>query len=203
GIVYPGSTEEVRKVIAIANDTGTPLWPISTGNNQGLGTRSPVNAGQVVVDAGRRMNRILEVDETLCFVQVEPGVSYRQLYEELVRRGDRLMLDTTSGPPEGGPLGNTLDKGAGYTPYFDHFYMSCGLEVVLGDGRVLKTGDGALPGSRAWNVSKYTFGPELSGLFVQSNFGIVTRMGIWLMPRPPVIRSFHFSFPDDSDIAEI
>lgn len=203
GILYPSSTADVQTMVRLANEAGVQIWPVSTGNNQGFGTRSPVRKGQIVMDLGRHMNRILEIDETLCFARIEPGVSYQRMYDELVRRGNKLMMDTTSGPPEGGILGNTLDKGAGFTPYFDHFYMSCGLEVVLGNGEILKTGDGALPDSRAWNVSKYTFGPDLSGLFLQSNYGIVTRMGVWLMPRPPVIKSFHFSFPDDDDIAEI
>ena len=101
-------------------------------------------AGQVVVDLGRKMNRILDIDEKLAFAVVEPGVSYQALYDELVRRGNKLMLDVTSGPPQGGMIGNALDKGAGYTPYFDHFGFSCGLEIVLGNGEVLRTGDGAL-----------------------------------------------------------
>jgi 4-cresol dehydrogenase (hydroxylating) len=149
------------------------------------------------------MNRILEIDETLCFAEIEPGVTYQQMYDELGRRGHTLMMDTTSGPPNGGIVGNTLDKGAGYSPYFDHFGMSCGLEVVLGDGRILRTADGALPGSQTWHLAKYGYGPFLDGLFLQSNFGIVTRMGVWLMPRPPAIRAFFFMFPDDEDFGEI
>ena len=50
---------------------------------------------------------------------------------------------------------------------------------------------------------KYSFGPILDGLFTQSNFGIVTRMGVWLQPRPPAMRSFHFAFPDDDDLEPI
>jgi 4-cresol dehydrogenase (hydroxylating) len=113
------------------------------------------------------------------------------------------MMDTTSGPPDGGIVGNTLDKGAGYTPYSDHFGMICGLEVVLGDGGILRTADGALPGARTWHIAKYGYGPFLDGLFLRSNFGIVTRLGVWLMPGPPVIRSFFFMFPDDEDFGEI
>jgi len=203
GVVYPGSTAEVQRIVAAANTHGVVVYPISTGQNQGLGLRSPVHAGQVVMDLGRRMHRVLELDERLAYAVIEPGVTYQQLYDELGLRGHRLMLDTTSGPPAGGVLGNTLDGGAGYTPYFDHFYMACGMEVVLGDGRVLRTGDGALPDSRAWHVSKYSMGPRLDGLFVQSNLGIVTRMGVWLMPRPPSIRGFFFAFPEDEDLAEI
>jgi 4-cresol dehydrogenase (hydroxylating) len=99
------------------------------------------------------------------------------------------MLDVTSGPPQGGMIGNALDKGAGYSPYFDHFGFSCGLEIVLGNGELLRTGDGALDSKDLinWHTSKYSFGPILDGLFTQSNFGIVTRMGVWLLPRPPAV----------------
>lgn len=202
-VAYPRSTAEVQRLVQLANEHRMTLHPISTGRNIGLGAAIGVREGHVVIDLGRRMNRILELDETLQYVVVEPGVTYQQLYDELRRRGDRLMCDTTSGPPDGGPLGNTLDKGAGYTPAADHFGHSCGLEVVLGDGRILRTGDGALPGSQTWHLAKYGFGPVLDGLFLQSNYGIVTRMGVWLMPRPPAIESFFFLYPDDDDIEEI
>jgi 4-cresol dehydrogenase (hydroxylating) len=205
GVVYPASTADVQKIVRSANAHGVPLYPISTGSNIGLGSRSASSVGQVVVDLGYRMNRILELDERLGFAVVEPGVSYQAMYDELVRRGNKLMLDVTSGPPQGGMLGNALDKGAGYTPYFDHFGFSCGMEVVLGNGEVMRTGDGSLNHERLvnWHTSKYSFGPILDGLFTQSNFGIVTRMGVWLLPRPPAVQSFHFVFPEDDDLEEI
>jgi 4-cresol dehydrogenase (hydroxylating) len=205
GVVYPGSTADVQAVVRAANKHKVALYPISTGNNIGLGSRSASVSGQVIVDLGYRMNRIVDIDEKLAFAVVEPGVSYQALYDELVRRGNRLMLDVTSGPPQGGMIGNALDKGAGYSPYFDHFGFSCGLEIVLGNGEVLRTGDGALDSNDLinWHTSKYSFGPILDGLFAQSNYGIVTRMGVWLLPRPPTVRSFHFTFPDDDDLEAI
>lgn len=203
GVVYPASTADVQMIVHLANQYRVPLYCISTGENSGLGQKSPIRPGCLIVDMGTRMNRILEIDETLCFAEIEPGVTYQQMYDELGRRGHQLMLDTTSGPPMGGIVGNTLDKGAGYTPYFDHFGMSCGLEVVLGDGRILRTADGACPGARTWHIAKYGYGPFLDGLFLQSNFGIVTWLGVWLMPRPPAIRTFFFLFPDDEDFGEI
>lgn len=201
-VVYPGSTRDVQSVVRAANRHGVPLHPVSMGNNMSLGTRSAMSEGQVVVDLGRRMNRILEVDETLGWCEIEPGVSYQMLHDELVRRGSSLMIDCTSGPPQGSVLGNAMDRGAGYTPYADHFGSTCGLEVVLGTGEVLHTGD-HVGDNRMWHVSKYTFGLALDGLFVQSNLGIVTRAGLWLMPRPPAMKSFHFSFPDDGDLGTI
>jgi 4-cresol dehydrogenase (hydroxylating) len=204
-VVYPGSTAEVQAVVRAANTHKVPIFPTSTGNNMGLGTRAPVKAGQVVVDLAKRMNRILEIDETLGYAAVEPGVSFQMMADELVRRGGRYIISTTSGPPQGGMLGNALDKGAGYGPMFDHFGFSCGMEVVLGNGDVIRTGDGSIdhPNAPNWHVSKYSFGPILDGIFAQSNYGIVTRLGIWLMPKPPAIRSFHFAFPDDDDLEQI
>jgi 4-cresol dehydrogenase (hydroxylating) len=60
----------------------------------------------------------------------------------------------------------------------------CGMEVVLANGEVMRTGMGALPGSRAWHVYKRGLGPTLDQLFMQSNYGIVTKLGVWLMPWP-------------------
>ena len=115
GVVYPSSTAEVQTIVRLANEYRFPLYSISTGENRGLGLKSPIQPGSLIVDVGKRMNRILEIDETLCLAEVEPGVTYQQMYDELGRRGHKLMMDTTSGPPDGGIVGNTLDKGAGYT----------------------------------------------------------------------------------------
>jgi FAD/FMN-containing dehydrogenase len=61
---------------------------------------------------------------------------------------------------------------------------ACGMEVVLPSGEVLRTGMGAMPGNPAWHVYKHSLGPTLDPLLMQSNFGIVTKMGVWLMPHP-------------------
>ena len=58
------------------------------------------------------------------------------------------------------------------------------MEVVLANGEVMRTGMGAMPGNRAWHVYKRSLGPSLDTLFMQSNFGIVTKLGIWLTPYP-------------------
>lgn len=205
GVVFPRSTDDVLAVVRAANQHRVPIYPMSAGNNVGLGSRSPVQDGQVVIDLGWHMSRIIEVNEDLGYAVIEPGVSFQMLHDELVRLGDRLMISATSGPPLGSVLGNALDKGAGYGPHFDHFGSLCGLEVVLGNGEVLRTGEGSLRDEKRvnWHVSKYSFGPIMDGLFAQSNFGIVTRAAVWLLPRPPAIESFHFVFPADEDLGAI
>lgn len=204
-VAFPDSTSAVQALVRSANTHRVPLYPISTGQNIGLGSKAPVRAGQVVVDLGRRMNRILEVNEALGYCVVEPGVSFQAMYDELVRRRSALMISATAGPPQGSLLGNALDKGGGSGAAADHFGMTCGMEIVLGNGDVIRTGDGSLESDQHlnWHVSKYSFGPYLEGLFTQSNFGIVTRTGIWLLSRPPHIEPFFFTFTDDEDLHEI
>lgn len=201
-VVYPGSTSDIQSVVNAANNFRIPLFPISSGQNIGLGSRSPVESGCAVVDLGRRMNRILSVDESLGYAVVEPGVTFQMLNDELQRLGDRLMISTTSGPPQGSVLGNALEKGGGYGVFSDHFSALCGMEIVLGNGELMRTGDGSLNEDECpnWHLSKYSFGPILDGLFAQSSYGVVARAGIWLAPRPPAVRTFHFAFEADDDL---
>ena len=147
--------------------------PHQHGQQHRAGLPAPTSAGQVVVDLGYRMNRILQVNEETCYAELEPGVSFQMLHDELARRGNKLMVSATSGPPHGGIIGNALDRGAGYGPYFDHFGMLCGMEIVLGNGDVIRTGDGGLDTEDPinWHVSRFSSGPALDGLFAQSISG--------------------------------
>ena len=146
--VAPDSAEQVQEIVRIANEFRIPLYPISTGRNSGYGGSAPVLSGSVVLDL-KRMNRILEVDERNAYALVEPGVSYFDLYRHIEERGLKLWIDCPD-PGWGSVIGNALDHGVGYTmnPYRDHFGAQCGLEVVTGDGELVRTGMGALPGSR-------------------------------------------------------
>jgi 4-cresol dehydrogenase (hydroxylating) len=89
----------------------------------------------------------------------------------------------------GSVVGNTLDSGRGYTVYGDHPSTQCGLEVVLANGELLRTGMGGMRNSKSWHVFRESYGPNHAGLFQQSNFGIVTKMGVWLMRAPEVFVS--------------
>ena len=74
------------------------------------------------------------------------------------------------------------------------------MEVVLPNGEIMRTGMGALPGAKSWQDYKYGFGPYVDGLFGQGNFGIVTKMGFWLMPEPEAYQSGYVSVPKRHDI---
>ena len=182
--IAPGSVEEVQAILKIANGLKVPLYPFSTGKNLTYGGSAPVLSGSVILEL-RRMNRILEVNEANAYALVEPGVTYFDLYRYIRENKLKLWIDCPD-PGWGSLVGNALDRGAGRTalPYRDHFDAHCGMEVVLADGELVRTGMGALPGSKTWQQFKYGVGPIVDGLFAQSNFGVVTKMGFWLMPEP-------------------
>ena len=200
-VLLATTVEQVQAVVRICNQHRVPIWTISTGRNFGYGSAAPGERGQVVLDL-RRMNRILSVDADLCTALVEPGVTYQQLYDYIEERKLPLMLSMPAPSAIAGPLGNTMDRGVGYTPYGEHFLMQCGMEVVLANGEVLRTGMGGV-GENAWQVFKWGYGPTLDGIFTQSNYGICTKMGFWLMPKPPAYKPFCIKYDEDADIAGI
>uniref|UniRef100_A0A093Y2F0 Vanillyl-alcohol oxidase n=1 Tax=Talaromyces marneffei PM1 TaxID=1077442 RepID=A0A093Y2F0_TALMA len=202
-VVYPGDTEDVQKIVIWANKYLVPLHPISMGRNFGYGGAAPRVRGAVVIDLGKRMNKILNIDPDDCTCLVEPGVSYYAMYEEMQKRGYKhLWLDV---PDLGGGsmVGNALDHGVGYTPYGDHFGIHSGMEVVLPTGEVVRTGMGALPGNNTWQLFQYGYGPYIDGIFTQSNFGIVTKMGFGLMPDPGGHESFLYTFKNEEDLGPL
>ena len=198
--VAPDNVEEVQKVVRIANTYKIPIYPVSTGKNLGYGGSAPVFSGSVVLDL-KRMNRILEVDEKNAYALVEPGVSYFDLYRYIQEKGLKLWLDVPD-PGWGSPVGNSLDRGGGYlmAQYRNHFDSHCGMEVVLANGELLRTGMGAMPGAKTWQQYKTGFGPWIDGIFSQSNFGVVTKMGFWLMPQPDAYLSGTVYVPRHDDL---
>jgi FAD/FMN-containing dehydrogenase len=198
--VAPENVEQVQKVVKIANQYKIPIYPVSTGKNLGYGGAAPVYSGSVVLDL-KRMNRILEVNEQSAYALVEPGVSYFDLYRYIQEKGLKLWIDVPD-PGWGSPIGNSLDRGGGYLlPQFrNHFDSHCGMEIVLANGELMRTGMGALPGARTWQQYKSGFGPWIDGMFSQSNFGVVTKMGFWLMPEPDAYLSGTVYVPRHDDL---
>ena len=196
------TVEQIQGIVKICNEHRIPIYTISTGRNFGYGSAAPVQRGQVVLDL-KKMNKIIKVDPEMCYALVEPGVTFQQLYDYINDNNLNLMLSFSAPSAIAGPLGNTMDRGVGYTPYGEHFMMQCGMEVVLANGEVYRTGMGGVKGSNTWQIFKWGYGPTLDGMFTQSNYGITTKMGFWLMPRPPVYKPFEVIFDNEEDIVEI
>ncbi|RAO74057.1 uncharacterized protein BHQ10_010069 [Talaromyces amestolkiae] len=202
-VVYPGSTEEVQKIVLWANNYKIPIFPISIGRNLGYGGAAPRVRGSVVIDLGRRMNKILDINPVDHTCLVEPGVTFYALYEEIQKRGYKHLWIDCPDLGGGSVLGNTLDRGIGYTVYGDHWACHSGLEVVLPTGELIRTGMGAMANSSSWQIFPYGYGPMADGLFSQSNYGIVTKLGMTLMPNPGGYESYLYTFPNESDLAPL
>jgi len=195
GFVAPNSTEQVQACVRVANKYKIPIWPMSAGRNLAYGGAAPKTNDTFVLDL-KRMNRILEVNDELAYAVVEPGVSFLDLYRHLKENGHKLWM-SVPGPGWGSIIGNALERGAGYGKDSDHFATSVGMEVVLPDGDLLRTGMGAMEKNPSWHISSTGFGPSVDGLFSQSNFGIVTQMGRFLTPEPEGVLGCELSAEDE------
>lgn len=116
------------------------------------GGSSAVVRGNVVLDL-HRMKKIVEINEEYCYAIVEPGVTFFDLYDEVKRRGLKLW---PSAPALGwgSIVGNALERGFGYTPEGEHAQMQCGMEVVLSNGDLLRTGMGSMEENKCWPLFK-------------------------------------------------
>jgi len=200
-VVQPTTAEQVQDVVRIAVRHGIPLWSQGQGRNNGYGGAAPRVSGGITVNF-RRMNRVLELDEELCYALVEPGVSFQQLHEEIRARGLQLMVSV----PDlgwGSLAGNALEHGLTYLPNGKDFMAVCGMEVVTGDGSLLRTNMGAMTGNESWNLYRRSLGPSLDQLFMQSNLGIVTKIGIWLAPAYETIQMVDVDVYREDDLAPL
>ena len=198
-VLWPESVDDVIEIVRVARLGRIPLYPISRGRNWGYGDACAVRDGQAIVDLGR-MNRIIEIRDDLAYAVIEPGVTQIQLADALRAGGHRLWLDCTGAGPDASVIGNILERGIGHTNYGVRDRFVSGVEVVLGDGRLLRTGFGHYNSATATQLYPAGIGPSLDGLFGQSNFGIVVRMGIWLMPQPECFNLFVAFVPREEDV---
>ncbi|WP_286794038.1 FAD-binding oxidoreductase [Microbacterium sp. UBA3394] len=197
-VVEPTSTEEVQAVMRIATEFGVPVWPHSQGRNYGYGGPSPVVRGSLQISL-KKMNRVLEINEELAYAVVEPGVRWFDLYDAIEAGGHSLMLSV----PDlgwGSVIGNSMDNGMTYQPYGADFQILCGLEVVLPDGSLVRTGMGAIPDNKAWHLYRRGLGPVIEPLFAQSNYGIVVSAGVWLKRKPAGYMTLGLTLAKDADL---
>ncbi|TWT54655.1 4-cresol dehydrogenase [hydroxylating] flavoprotein subunit [Rubripirellula amarantea] len=194
-IVRPRDVKEVQQVILAAKNFGLATHTISCGKNWGYGDACAPKDGQLIIDLGR-MNQIIEVNEELAYAVIEPGVSQGQLYDELIKRNSSLMLDATGAGPDASIVGNVLQRGFGHTPYGDRTAYSCNYQYITPDGKIHHSGFGDISNSQVGNVYPYGQGPCQQGMLAQNNSVVVTRMTIWMMPRPERIEGFAFKVDD-------
>ncbi len=179
GVVRARSTAEVVALVRLARAHRQPLYSWSAGRNWGYGTRLPPKPGAVGLDLSG-MRAIRSIDPQGGTATVEPGVTQAVLAQELLNRKLPFYVDVTGSAKETSILGNTVDRGVAYNSLRADSLRH--LEVVMGDASVLRTGMAHDPNSRVADLYRHGLGPNLTELFLQSRFGVVTAACIALRP---------------------
>jgi 4-cresol dehydrogenase (hydroxylating) flavoprotein subunit len=200
-ILKPRNTKEVSVIMRIASKQSIPVYPVSGGKNWGLGSKVPERDG-VLIDLSL-MKKVSAYNEKMGYMSVQPGVTFRAAVEFLKRKNSSLMLDTIGSTPEASIVGNTAERGHGMAMYADRFNFVCALEIVLPDGKIVKTGFSDFKKSKLGPLAKWGLGPYVDGLFTQSNFGIITNLTVWLRAKPKHFTSFIFHVDDEARLAQV
>lgn len=190
------SEVQLQAVLRIANQSHTPVHPISTGRNWGYGTALPTRSGSVLLDLSS-MARIVHFDAELGVVTVEPGVTQGMLAGFLDTAGHPFLVPVTGAGPHCSLLANALERGYGVTPHTDHFAAVTDLKAVLPDGSLYRTALHEAGGEELARLFKWGLGPYSTGLFTQSGFGVVTQISIVLARRPSCVKACLFSLKQD------
>jgi FAD/FMN-containing dehydrogenase len=180
-VVAPKTTEEVQKVVQLANREKIPIVPM--GNGMALtGLVIPLKGG-IVMDM-KRMNKILEVNEKARYAVVEGGTSQGVLKAYLQDHYPHLRHSLPDAPPVTTIAANVALHGQGRLTqqYGFNSDMVTGLEVVLPTGDICKIGS---PSLGPYWFSKGPTLPDLSGLFLGwlGTTGIFTKVGLKLYPN--------------------
>jgi len=186
-IVKPANSDELKDCIIAANELNTPVYPISKGKNWGYGSKVPVSDNNILIELDR-LDKILDYNEQLGYVTIEPGVTFQQLFNFLREKKSELIISGTGGPIDSSLIGNAIERGLGTGLYADRFANVCGMEIVLPDGNIISTGFKRFGNSIVSNIYKWGMGPSIDGIFSQSNYGIVTKLTMWLMPCPEYLQ---------------
>ena len=186
-VVYPQSTEEVQAVMKVANRYQIPV--ISRGSGTNLSASAvPVNGGIVMVF--NRMNNILEIDTQNLTATVQPGVITRDLHEAVSAHS--LFYPPDPGSMSISTIGGNIAQGAGglrglkYGTTKDYVL---GLEAVLANGEVIRTGGKLAKDVSGYDVTKLMVGSE-------GTLAIITEATLKLLPQPAFQQTMVAYFPE-------
>lgn len=174
-IVSPHTAEEIQQIVRLCASYNIPIVPRGSGTNLCAGT-CPTQGGLVMLFT--RMNQLIEIDEENLTATVQPGLITQELIRQVEAKGLFYPPDPSS--MKISTLGGNINENSGglrglkYGVTRDYVL---GLEVVLPNGDIIKTG-----GKLAKDVAGY----DMTRLFVGSEgtLGIVTEATLKLLPLP-------------------
>ena len=201
-VVQPRNADDVQKIVTWANQTKTPLVPVSSGEPHFRGDTVPSVPEAVIIDLSR-MDKIIKIDRRNRIVLIEPGVTYAQLQPALAKEG--LRLSTPLLPRQSkSVIASLLEREPTLVPKYNYTLLEplrC-LEIVWGNGEILRTGDagGYYPTlEQQWEMGLaqvFSGGPGQVDYYrlvsgAQGSMGIVT----WASVKCEILPKVHrFSF---------
>ena len=205
-VVIPENVPQLVELVKYCNANIIPIVPYISGNNVG-GLTIPEKGG-VVVDFGKKMNRILHINDNMMYALLEPGVTFGQLQKHLEENFPHLRYSYPFAPPYAGVVGNAILSGMNnMSNKIGSMGDSVnGVEVLTADGEIARIGscfygkDEADPDS--W-WCRYPM-PDLLGLFInwQGMTGLVLKCAVQLWPKEPFNRGMVVICQEAEDISE-
>jgi len=174
-IVAPRNTAEVSKIVKFAHDTKTPIIARGAGSNLCAAT-VPLNGG--IVMSMTNMNQVLEVSKSEMIAVVQPGVTNIDLDELAAKDGLRFIPDP--GSRNVSTIGGNVATSAGGLrglKYGTTRNYILGLEAVLGNGEIIRTGGRLVKDVAGYDVTRLLVGSE-------GTLAIFTEITVALAPRP-------------------
>lgn len=201
-IVYPGSTEEVSRIVKWANENNVPLIPVSSPVHL-YGSTVPKQGG-VVVNMSR-FDQIYEIDKTNRFVRFGAGVSWKKLTETLAAEGMRVVMPLAP-RADRSVLTDHLEREVITNTVYDYGEPTQSMEVVFPNGDVFRTGSASAPKfPYAYAKGANPAGPGLDFYRLlqgaQGTMGIVTWMSLKIQSIPKIDK-IKFAPIDDLDYME-
>ena len=144
GVVIPRTTEDVGRTIAVCREAGAPVLPRGAGTSQCGQTVGEA----VVVDTGKHLDRVLDLDEASRRVKVQPGIVLDRLNARLAPKGLFFPVDVSPSNRAtiGGMTGNN-SCGARSIRYGNMVHNVCAIDAILADGSAMRFGEA--PGNLA------------------------------------------------------
>ena len=146
-VARPQNSEQVRNLVRLANETLTPLVPVSSGPPHFRGDTVPSEGGAIIVDLSG-MKKVVRIDRLNRVAMIEPGVTFGELGPQLEVAGLRINMPLLP-RKEKSVVGSLLAREPVIMPGYQWDIsdpLDC-LEVVFGSGDVFRTGSAAGPGS--------------------------------------------------------